>query len=257
MGLDMKRLVAALLGLAVAACVKEPDFKQDFGPEVSAQAVDRAIRDAETPSPYEIRAGEFSYMERTTKLENYPPAVVFQSADTVLSKETDPDDPRYWKFRIVAEIVELIEGQMVSSSKEYTPRLLKEGEPNVASMAWEPVRTRALDAAAEKVTYHRLKREASLFPVPVLVQRRSDCGRLEDAICRGGLPVTRLSFDKVIWEDGVGTKTSFLFVFSAAAPYFSSQLLGCAQTTVPYEGQRINVTQCEEVRDFTFGPPTP
>jgi hypothetical protein len=240
----------AILVVFLSSCMKEPKFEQEFGPEVSAQEVDKAIREVETVSPYTIKQGEFAYLERTTQVETQPAIVVLQRGDTITEKTEDSDN---YIFTIVSDLVELIDGQMKPSRKESTATLPKEQTgPVVHSMSLQSVH--ALDGTdAKKVTYHNLQKGSSFYPVPGLVQRRANCGGLSEKLCMGPLPVTRLSFDKVEWKGEVGTKTSFLFVFSKDIPYFASQLLGCAETMVPYQDQRVHVTQCEEIKDFTAG----
>ena len=240
----------AILVAFLSSCMKQPDFKQNFGPEVAATAVDSAIKGVESPSPFSIKQGEFSYLERSTKLENQQPVVVLQRGDSVTSKTEDAEK---YMFTIVSDLVELINGQMKPSRKETQATLAKHvAAVATQSIQWQKIRTRDV-TSSQKVTYHNLKREEGFVSVPPLVQRRADCGGLADKSCTAPLAATRLSFDKVEWDGDAGNKISYLFIFSKDVPFFSNQVLGCADTTVPYEGQRIHVTQCEEIKDFAFG----
>lgn len=288
----IKRMITGIAASTVlilisVGCMKEPKFEQNFGDEVSAQSVDKAISEIDQVDPYTIMKGEYSYVERTNQVEQMPALVTLQRADTVINKTEDAAD---YIFTIVAEMVELIEGQMKPSKKEFEARLEK---PSILITSRPPppdlgvseangktvLNLRSLrtnDATSPvKVTYHRLTKERGMYPVPTLVQKRTDCGglgglecerqnlapnspecsALKEKFCRTPLAVTKLAFDKVVWENGVGTKASYLFIFSPDVPYFSHQLLGCAETTVPYQGQRVHIRQCEEVKDFQFGHP--
>jgi hypothetical protein len=265
-------LQAIVFVLIFTGCMKEPDFEQDFGDEVAAQEIDKVLNDIydSTASPYDIKKGEFSYLERTQEIESFPPILLLQKADTVTNRV---DTPNEIVFTIVSEIRELIDGQMKPSREEREVPLRKpttpspmaagdtpaEGPPGAVNekqlLSWKSIRQQDVQTKA-RVTYHRLTKKDDFIQVPPLVQTHPNCGGLGTHDCFAPLPVSILRFDRVDWEGETGSKTSYLFVFSPKVPYFASQLLGCAETTVPYEGQRVKLRQCDEVKDFIFGSDT-
>lgn len=268
LGVTIEALVFVLI---FAGCMKEPDFKQEFGDEVAAADIDSALKGIydQTASPYEIKKGEFSYMERTQTVETMPPVLLLQRGDTVTNRV---DTAHEITFTIVSEIRELIDGVMKPSREEKEVPLRKEssvlsvpadevvGVKDNKNISWSAVREHDVTTKA-RITYHRLSKVDGFIQVPPLVQTHPNCGGLGTHACHDPLPVSVLRFDRVDWDDSdAGTKTSYLFVFSPKVPYFASQLLGCAETTVPYQGQRVKLRQCDEVKDFTFGQdpaPTP
>jgi hypothetical protein len=261
-------VVTALLSLFSVSCLKPPETKQNFGPEVDKSSVEKALNDIKTASPYSIEVGEFAYMEKLQQVESNPADVIFQRGDTIVSKREEPD---YYVLTLVTEIREKIDGVFKPSKKE-TEAIL----PKINSMeqlAFSVIQNKSRDfakiksfepssiirisqsdtSAKEKVTFHNLEVQNIRFPVPDLVKKRQNCGGLIADHCTNGIPATQISFDRVVWEERGGDKSSFRFTISEHSPYLASQLSACVQSRIDYQGQRIRVTQCELIKDFTWG----
>jgi hypothetical protein len=267
MGLDMRYLLA-LSFLLVGGCLKPPEAQQNFGPEVQKALIEKAFNEIQTASPYSIEVGEFAYLEKLQQVESNPPDVIFQRGDTVTAKKEEAD---YYVLTLVTEIRERVEGVFKSSKKETQAILPKiKSVEELAAQAFKTLTLRPQklqnyqsqmqksiktleESSTEKVSYHNLEVKKIVFPTPDLVKKRENCGGLSIEHCQNGLPATQISFDKVIWESRGGDKTSFRFVMSEYSPYLASQLSACAQSSLDFQGQRVRVTQCEFIKDFTWG----
>ena len=59
--LTFAALVIPFLFFVFLGCIKTPEHKADYGPEVSEDEVDEALYKLGTPSPLLIEKGEFAY----------------------------------------------------------------------------------------------------------------------------------------------------------------------------------------------------
>jgi hypothetical protein len=278
----MKYLLFALSQLVIIGCMQKPDPKPNYGPETVPETINQAFAEF-TSDPGTIDKGEFAYMESTLQIANLPPKLSFQLGETVTNKT---ENSTGWVLTIVQENVmqenekpvvskterracvpkdktkdcEVETSVMANSKANYFSQMLNFNVNKNLDSA-KPLKIKdflqtlgtekPIKATAQRISYHNLKKEDVTFPLPNLVRLRSNCGGL--ARCQN-LRAMSVSVDKVIWEnDERGTKTTFRFIWSPDAPYFASQLLGCAQTWMDIQGQTAPVTQCEEVKDFTFG----
>lgn len=280
------RMALVFCGLVLSSCLKPPSYEQDFGSEVSREAILKALNEAPYPSPYTIEPGEFAYFDKLQTIENLNPNVVAQRGHTIMSKVDRGD---HYLLTMVTETKEWVDGAMKPSRKESELVLPKMNimalalwlqSPATLLSAWTkpwqqdpalaPLRQvsqeRQVESWSEKVfrlfvapssegriSYHNLKVEELIFPVPLLVSRRVDCGGLTHAICQGGIPAQKVSFDMVRWESRGGDKSSFYYIYSDRVPYLAGQLEACAESKIDYQGQRVRVRQCERAQDFTMG----
>ncbi len=280
----MKYFFLAISVLALNACMQKPDPKPNYGPESNPDSINQAFAEF-TNDPSTINKGEFVYLESTFQIASLPPKLSFQLGETVTNKV---ENSTGWVLTIVQEnVMQENEKPVVSKTERRAcvPRIKTEdcqvevfNNPNNQSNQFpqslnfrlnknisspKPIKIKEflqtlvsekpIKPTAQRISYHNLIKEDVTFPLPNLVRLRSNCGGL--ARCQN-LRAMSVSVDKVIWEsDEKGTKTTFRFIWSPDAPYFASQLLGCAQTWMDIQGQTAPVTQCEEVKDFTFGTP--
>ncbi len=286
-----KVLSTILLALIVipAGCMKEPDLKPDFGPEVTSADYAAAISQVELPDPYTIQKGEYAYFTTETYLEGRPYNLDKRWAYTVTDKVDDAANNQ-WIFTYLQEIREYEGGQEKVSTNTSSVRLEKKAavvntsdlsplaqfkmmdraKKGISISEVNPIRSLGkiqAQAAEKRTSFHNLKVEKGFFPTPDFVQQRSDCGRKDPAKCKDPLKVSVLSYDMVSWDDM--QKYHVEWVISPDAPYFGSTRLNlndpnesfpgvlrsCASTNLPVQGQRVRVTQCDELKDFTFGPP--
>jgi len=279
-------LALAFYSLAVSSCLKPPSYEQDFGAEVSREAILKALNDAPYPSPYTIEPGEFAYFDKLQTIESLNPHVVAQKGHTIMSKVDRGD---HYLLTMVTETKEWVDGAMKPSRKEselvlpkmnimalalwlqspatllstwtkpwqQDPQLecLRQRDQRPQAQSWsEKIFSLFVTQSSEgRVSYHNLKVEELTFPVPLLVSRRVDCGGLASSICQGGIPAQKVSFDIVRWESRGGDKSSFYYIYSDRVPYLAGQLEACAESKIDYQGQRVRVRQCERAQDFTMG----
>lgn len=265
LALTLLALLMPILFFGLVSCMKKPNHKADYGPEVAPNEVENAIKELGDPDPFSINKGEFSYHETTQALDTQAPMVVLQKAQTVTNKVENAHD---YVFTLVTEINEYINGSMHSSKEEANLSLEKRVVNSLSSAAADndapiyvkqgPVTFKSMiakeDETKKRVTYHNLKKSPDFFPIPDAVRARPDCGGLAD--CGRSLRVMKISVDQVIWEsDERGQKTSYEFITSPDVPYFSFELLSCAQSWIDYEGRVLSVRQCQSVKDFKKGTP--
>lgn len=268
----MSKLLKAFLPLAAlvaAGCMKEPELKADFGPEVTAAEFSRKLAEIEGPDPYTIKKNEYAYFIRSTVLQDQIYQLDKRWAYTVTNKAEDAND---YIFTFVKETREYVGDQEKISQNQSDVRLTKRASTSAAaaSVTSAPLTPFAVasltpfayrPAATEKVTFHNLNLETTHVPVPDFVQQRANCGGLSNEKCRGALKAYVLTFDQVQWQGNEGQRFSVLWIFSPDVPYFGSTMFpspagvlkSCGTTQIPFDGQRVKVTQCDEIKDFTFG----
>lgn len=296
--LSMTLFLFVLGGLS---CMKKPELKADFGPEVTDQSFEQALGQIETPSPYTIQANEYSYTTRETWVEGKPYLVNSRWAFTVTSKTEEVDPVNHIDDYIIEYVKELRETQADGSEKisktKTDARLAKQqttaspgtvapsaNSPNEESLKASlakpiPIHMRSARISIDpfavfshsihtmedvpRVTRHNLKFNKGTFPIPDFTSQRSDCGGLGTDKCTTALTAYYLSFDQVNWDENGGQKYSLLRVFSPDVPFFASTMApdfagviqACVSTTLSEQGQPVDITQCDEIKDFTFGHP--
>lgn len=291
----MKYFLWASIALSLSACMKEPELKPDFGPEITSAEFSKALAQVEVPDPSTIKKDEYAYFVRSTVVQDQMYQLDKRWAYTVTDKRPQGQD---FVLTFVKELHEYDQGKEKISQEQdevlvgpasapaSTPSLnysplavvqdLYSGRARALSFSSEPaspargilskhsgdIRTRA----TSRVTFHNLKLEKTSVPVPEFVQQRANCGGLSREKCRSALKAFILSFDQVAWNGNDGQRYTVLWVISPEVPYFASTqfstnprentpgiIKSCATTQLPYQGQRIKVTQCDEIKDFTFG----
>lgn len=290
------RIARAFFGgvllFSLLSCMKDPELKPDFGPEVTGDDYSKAIQKLSLPDPYTIKKGEFAYFTTETFLEGRPYALDKRWAYTVTDK-VDDTASNQWIFTYVREMREYVGGQEKVSNDTSTARLTKKASAldpqsietkslaqavdfKMMTMARDGISISEVEpqkslttiqaqAAQKRQTFHNLRVDAGFFPTPDFVQKRTDCGRKDPAKCKDPLRVNVLSYDMVNWDDM--QKYHVEWVITAEAPYFGSTRLNladandsfpgvlrsCTSTTLQIQGQSVRVTQCDELKDFTFG----
>jgi hypothetical protein len=233
-----------------AGCLKPPKLEPQLGTEVTAEAVQKTLGSIKVASPASIEKGEFAYIERSLRIESNAPEVIKQTADTVVDKVDQGD---YYSLNIVRQLVEFIDGKPLSSKTELVAQLKKTTD----SVAQRPQSFKVngkLEAQnAQTVKFYNLTSENVLLKVPLLVQMRKNCGGLGSGKCSQALNATRVGFDVVVSENDQVNRSSYIYLISPDVPYFATIMTVCVQTLYPIKDQRVNVLQCDEVKDFSFG----
>lgn len=264
MGLNMIGLKKILLPcLLLTSCLKPPELEQDFGLESPYEDVSNALNQTPYISPHTVEQNEFVYYERWQQIETLKPELALQRAHTVTKKEDQGD---HYLLTIITEIREPVNGQMKPSLSENQARLdkpttlfqlanmfLKIQTPLSLPIVTFGEKIRPKQESTAKVTFHNLKTKNLNWKIPTLIKERPDCGGLTPTQCQDGVAAVEVSFDRVLWETRGGDKTHFIFTYSDQVPYFANQLSACMEAKLDYQGQRLNLVQCESVRDFTKG----
>lgn len=288
-------IVLLLFVMGGISCMKRPELTADFGPEVSDQSFEQALGQIETPSPYTIQPNEYSYATRETWVEGRPYLVNPRWAFTVTAKteetddyvisfvhelrETQPDGTE--KVSSTKADGRLAKQQGTASPETVAPTANSPNEQTLRESLAHPnpiggknfrvnmnpysVFSHTIHVLEDvpRVTRHNLKFSKGTFPIPDFTTQRSDCGGLGADKCKGQLTAYYMSFDQVNWDENGGQKYSLLRVFSPDVPFFASTMApdfpgviqACVSTTLSEQGQPVDITQCDEIKDFTFGHP--
>ncbi len=302
----MKKIFLLLLMGTTAGplgCMKQPDLKPDFGPEITKESW--AVAKPEPPKFDSVQSNEYAYATRETWVEGRPYAINNRWAFTITSRSEQSD--RYM-ISVVNELREYSQGEEKVSTRKADIGVAKTmAAPTAQSVtsAHYPTEKSARKALADtapvhpsaksslismspfslfaraslrtleespRITLHNLKFTKGSYPVPDFVKQRPNCGGLPTDICKGALKAYYLSFDQVNWSENGGQKYHMTRVYSSDVPFFASTLSplvltseidyfypgvvqACVTTDLPYNGVTIQLTQCDEIKDFTFGHP--
>lgn len=112
-----------------------------------------------------------------------------------------------------------------------------------------------VQAAADRITFHKLAVTNEVIPAPTLVAQSSQCQGLVG--CK--IHVTKVEFDMVFWAGDSPDRIHWEMLLSSEVPYLASLLNKCmtGQVTVPSTTGRAPTTlllrQCQPVVNFKFG----
>lgn len=290
------------IGVFSTSCMKEPELNQNFGPEVSKNAIDNALSNAESVDPKTtFKLNEFVSNDISVRIESLPSHVIQQNS-TTLSQKIDclfatnnkPTDCKVYNdngyegfiISLAYELVEIGNNGQANKSKSGESGFLLLGKKPATSPAafsnlnifesnpsaqvdaksvynsfskdltWRKVLAQATSPSGRPYTYHNFSTTKLQMTTPLEVQKDPNCGGLLNAqvtSCPTTLQVTEIRFDKVDWTDTQPVKTSAIFWIGKDVPFLAKQMLGCISTTQPYGEARIAVSQCTEVKYFTFG----
>jgi hypothetical protein len=261
----MKIFTIPFLGFILIGCIQKVEPEQNFGEEVSQSSIEEAMNLASPQHPADMLVGEFVFSELSAQVEGGSPFVAGQRAITITGREDHSD---HVLFSFVEEVSELKNGELVSSSKEYVTKVNLSQSPQSYGFSdpYELISQSRVSRSQvfrsqvsqnqksqNRVTYHSFTSKEVFWPVPRWVRERPHCGGLGDQMCAQGIPARQFTYSKVTWVGPTGTKQDFVVVLSAVTPFLASQLMICVEGFVPFQGQRVRLTQCDETKDFKFG----
>lgn len=273
-----------LLLFAFVGCMKKPEIKADYGPEVAISDIQKSINNQTTPDLESIKLGQYISLDETQAIDVQSPFSYYQRLDEVTNYE-NKDGVTKLHFKVTTN--ELIDGKWTATTQDDLPVFFKNAKTTAINSLFEfkfltannsknlltIESVRKSDAAAgKKITYHNLVEETGITPIPPSVSKKPDCGGLSAIICGSGLRFYRVKFDKVTWDsEEHGTKTTFTFTYSPDVPTYidswdnmaeglsvTKQVRGCVQTWLEIDNgsggkQTVPVQNCAELRDFQFG----
>lgn len=284
--LTLMAIFLPLILFAFVGCMKKPENKADYGPEVPMNEIRKAVDAVAPPDLYSMRKGQFVSIDESQVIDTQLPLTYYQRLDKVVGYDVVGDITTL-TFDITTN--ELVDGKWVPFSLSNIPVSYKNTSilfqsTDVKSLATRTKKSSGLslmslkkqdEEVKKKVTYHNLTQETGVMPVPPAVSKQTDCGGLSELACKNGLRYIQVKFDRVIWDtEDHGTKTAMTFIYSADAPTYvyswddmnaleiTNQIKTCAQTWVELDAgggnkQTVPVLQCAEVRDFHFGQVSP
>ena len=299
MGLNMKRLLfltflaitLPLVLFAFVGCMKKPEVKADYGPEVPLTEIQKAVNDQAPPDIESIKKGQYVSLDETQAIDVQSSFTYYQRLDEVTNFSLSGNITTL-TFRITTN--ELLDGKWTESVQDNMNVAYRNVPATAVPSALSSVGVsphniigtksalsiqslrKADAAAAKKITYHNLVREMGITPIPQAVAKQADCGGLNAQVCSSGLRFLKIKFDRVIWDsEEHGTKTTMTLTYSPDIPTYiyswddltsdleiTNQLKTCAQSWIEIGNgsggkQTVPVMNCAEVRDFQFGSDTP
>lgn len=260
-------IIVPVLLFAMIGCMKEPDHVPDYGPQVDLNDVQSAIDELNQADPQTIKKSEYSDVMTTLQIDTQPAQDFQRLTTTIINKTLSPDQKEYI-FSIVERLIEYQYSPPKDTTTNTEATLPNPNAPasvtpeSIALPLSKPygsnqtISMKALQRFEEtspaRVTYHNLSKEAGFRAIPSIVKMKEGCGGLLH--CDRDLRTMTVKFDRVVWESPTrGVRTRFMFIVSPDVPFFSYQLLGCAQSFLDFQGRVVPVTQCDEVVDFTYG----
>lgn len=278
----MKKTASAFLLLGLTAgCIKEPNKKLVYGPEVTQQQVaselDQAIGVSDSPAL--IRKNEFVGRETTRMIRGRPVLDILNTTEVTVVDRLETTTQ--WQIKEVEKIQNYSPGDPTQTPppivredhKCWSKETLEQVECDVVP---SPVRTLAAaglienqlkpfshfqqsaTSADKTVSYHNLTVNKLKAAPPGAVAQDTQCQGIPD--CQ--INITQIEFDRVTWTDTPeGYKIHYSIKISQDVPQLSRFLESCQQGSVQVlqPGQsaenapRYLVTFCEAVKNFIRG----
>jgi hypothetical protein len=248
-------------------CKKIEEEKPVYGPEVTGDAIDRALSKAiHDASLDHVAVGQYLDHTVTRRLENEDSTTTLGGTRIEVIDKSETETTVKFTLRITKS--ERLSGGTFETKVSEEPLVLNKAslESLAAGAVAKRVSTSALEAEARvkaaarkvsRVTYHNLQEFTEPMAAPKTVAAKPDCGGLNPC----SLEVRYIRFDMVQWyEDGGTTKVSLDFGFSVQPPFLPfgedfDQLSGllvvdCRSTYVPIESRTVYVRDCMTLEDF-------
>lgn len=295
-------LLCTFAAIAFSSCMKKPDHTPDFGPEASIDEINASLKIDMPMMPETIAFGQTSSLDWYQVVDTRDPITFYQRADKVTAfadLTTASGDSRYcWEFTVKADQRD-DSGMWKTSIDKFGPLAYPSSDttdcsgmaPNVVSLnklltfqiradiGLKPLTLTDLKQSDStktvKTTYHKLKREDTMIPVPQAVAANPNwCGTNPDRggktrACKKELRIVRLSFDRVEWPDNEKPfKVSYKMSFSSDVPTYisdwnvgslilSNQIESCYQFWKEFKNgevtQNVPIRVCKELVSFQFG----
>jgi len=254
----LRKISVVTSALIALSCIKQ--LKEEppaLGPEVSFEKVEMEFSKAVYMNPREIKIGQETVLEANRRIENQDPARPVGTTKLRVIDQFENDSALCFVISVTTqeagkEPVGPTESFLTfwkippNDSKPCASRGLVELKVPVVLKAIHRIRSKG---AVVRTTYHNLIVEAGTEPPPPAVQKRENCGGVENCL----LPVTRLQFDQADWySDGTYDVFRQSLLLSNKAPYLAAILDRCISGSVPVDGRHYYVRDCEFVTDFKF-----
>lgn len=267
-------------------CMKKPELKPDYGPEVSIDKIQGAVSQHSFADATSIYKGQYVSLDQTQVIDTQMPMTVYQRLDQVKDRQ---EDSNYYYLSFHVKQNEYQSGgtfkqseqdynnlvlakeqstQALDSKQSATPenqttsvQQVLDSSTYVPQQVFQPTsvgKIKTMDSGSTlKVTYHNLSESNITIPVPSNIRQKPNCGGVKN--CDAGLRLYVVSFDRVVWDaDDHGIKTTYRFTYSPDIPtyihdwdnlgglYFTNQFETCMQIWM--EITQNNQTQTVPVR---------
>lgn len=271
---------------SMIGCVKPPETKVEYGPEVANAEISAKLKTLPTPDSYGIyknQSSEFRMVQSIRDVQS--PTVLRKIKNTVLAREEFPSD-KLINYRVLSEFADFQDGEFqdyariidvplkmkTSTQETETSAEVMQKFENPIQMMKTSFETASqlltLDTSSGssssappkivKITYHNLASNNKEMDPPAHIQSMKNCAGIPN--CK--IHVNEIVFDRVLWtSDGKGTKSSFSLAVSKDVPYavmpsgeeiFPGLISQCSQAMVKIQGRQFLLTQCLQLIDFDF-----
>jgi hypothetical protein len=221
-------LLLPLLLFLLGGCL-EPDLVNKPGPEVPCAEIESALK-AALPGPWTFDVGQFVQIETTIAPTGQPPSVAGEMTQLVLSSAPSSSDPSATVLNL--EVTTYQNGTNNTSEGQITA-------PSVILTCPDP--------SQQVGSFHNFKTADATLPAPFNTNGTCD-SRYKNCL----INAKRFDFDLLVPSSDGTTSSHYSITVSGEVPYLARQLEFCETRTVDANGQKIPVTQCDDVRNFLF-----
>jgi hypothetical protein len=251
-----------LILIVMAGCKQAHSRKEDLGPAVDPDAIQKILNDAVKDASFDnLKVDNYTYYLHTRRLENQENVVQLGSRRVDVIDRQDTDTQAHFTLKIT--LVERTDTDKFRTIVSEDPLWLTKVGSSVSTSSTASLRELISDVSSSdgpaqpKVTFHNLTQSLGEIDPPARMRGRPDCGGLSP--CR--MHVRYVLFDMVIWEPGGGyQKISFDLTFSLDASYlpygqdfdqFNGALINdCRSTLIPVQSTNVYVRDCFTLDDF-------
>jgi hypothetical protein len=264
-----------ILLIFLFGCKKIEEEKAIYGPEVTGEAIDGALRKAIAGASLDnLAVGQFLDHSVVRRLENEDSTSTLGGTRVEVIDKVETDSTVKFTLKIFKS-QRMAGGIFETKVTEENLAFNKSSLQNIGAMSLKSSRLSAAALSAEalakpdrsqagaqerkvaRITYHNLSEFNEALPVPKTVREKPGCGGLSPC----ALQVRYIRFDMVQWyDDGGTTKVALDFGFSVQTPFLPfgedfDQLSGllildCRSTYVPIENRTVYVRDCMTLEDF-------
>lgn len=259
--------VISVLIFSILSCKRAEEEEENLGPAVDTKAVQDVLDEVFSGNTYDNgMTDQFVYYEENISAQGGPPQDRGFDYIKIKNRKMSETDPNFLQFTMHYIRKKLDEnGQFQTIETEETYNVNKNAESTMAPLdsgmriliQSSRLKTMSRTEKPTKITYHNFEvKRGNVLPVPEAVRLRPDCGGISG--CRLNSIMIRL--DEVKWYgESDYDKMHFDFVYSKDTPYLINiqndtmgglMLMGCLSTYIPYQGKKVYVKDCVNLKDF-------
>lgn len=241
----------------VISCTRTvKEKKVDLGPQFSVDDINNALNSVKGDrTPLEIHVGDQALYEINQRIESNEVTVL----KDILTQVKDMQEDEYLITYHLEETTQtytqnktdvLKTESEISIAKIKLPQLPPASVNHTESFSSKSLLQAKTKETQNPVTFHNLVLTTGTRQVPEGVSNDPHCRNLNP--CE--LKINELKFDLVEWvTPQQGKMTQYRYIYAANTPYLAHLVLLCIKQLVDNEKRNYLVSQCQVLKDFSFG----